>query len=161
DAATLMAESENDRQYPYGEYHIFQDPVFKFQLFYDFKEQLLEQMASATSPHSSSLCSQRTKYTSKVWFQDVSVQIRDSICDSAAHSENLFESAMEKMDQVFGVMTSKMETVDEKIKSLKENIAHRAHRISQPGISQPEISQREISQPGISQDVEKGNRCSS
>ncbi|KAF9367984.1 hypothetical protein BGX21_006915, partial [Mortierella sp. AD011] len=110
DAATLVAESENDWQCPYGEHHIFQDPVFKFQLFYDFKEQLLEQMASAASPHS-------------------------------AHSENLFESAMEKMDQVFGVMTSKLKTVDEKIKSLKENIACRTHRISQPRISQPRINQ--------------------
>ncbi|KAG0007503.1 hypothetical protein BGZ80_004593 [Entomortierella chlamydospora] len=103
------------------------DPVFKFQLFYDFKEQLLEQMASATSPHSDSLAANAPSIHQR--FQDVSAQIRDS----ASHSENLFKSAMEKMDQGFGVMTSKMKTVDKRIKALKENTAP-----SQPGVEEDE-----------------------
>ncbi|KAF9992843.1 hypothetical protein BGZ80_008390, partial [Entomortierella chlamydospora] len=122
-----MAESENDRQCPYGEHHIFHDPVFKSQLFYDFKEQLLEQIASATSPHSNSLAANAPSIHQG--FQDVNAQIRDSIRDfirdSAAHSENLFKSAIGKMDQGFSVMKSKMKTVDKRIKALKENTARK------------------------------------
>ncbi|KAG0002701.1 hypothetical protein BGZ79_002495 [Entomortierella chlamydospora] len=132
---------------PMGEYHIFQDPVFKFQLFYDFKEQLLEQMASATSPHSDSLAANAPSIHQR--FQDVSAQIRDS----ASHSENLFKSAMEKMDQGFGVMTSKMKTVDKRIKALKENTARKINQGSARTWKKVINTLAKIaSQPGVEED---------
>ncbi|KAF9367749.1 hypothetical protein BGX21_007093, partial [Mortierella sp. AD011] len=147
DAATLMTESENDRQCPYGEHHILQDPAFKSQLFYDFKEQLLEQMASATSPHSDSLAANAPSIHQG--FQDVSAQIRDSV----AHSENLIKSAMEKMDQGFGVMTSKVKAVDKKVKALKENTTRKINQGSARTWKKVINALAKIaSQPGVEED---------
>ncbi|KAF9349809.1 hypothetical protein BGX26_011926 [Mortierella sp. AD094] len=176
DAVAIIAQGENDAQCLYAEHHIFHEPVFKTQLFFDFQTRLREQMkmvdltlAAQTELSDARKSREDLDYSMQSWAATQSRSVNGALRklrDELKEFRDISNDSSQMLCRLVSRIASQIHTIaeDEALQLSQISLAHRAAPLqytpvpeqlqSQPTLpSAPSVEQNQVPTPQLRNDL--------